>query len=354
MKNSTRSFPINRSQNGVADLPDAEGLISAWLANVSFTRLAKIEEVPYRYFWSTWTQYLEDPKGGAGVPWHEITQVHVASFLLSGPDGRKLDSAVTITTQRRYWRLLDRIYSYAQSQQWINANPIDRMEEVDVPPPEDPKGAILLPRIWSQAITLIEELQGPDLVNVRNKALLLVLFYLGLTSEELRAMDTGWVQWKDVGGERTIEALQIDGDGANQFRRLKTPRCVAVALADWLKVRARFPKTENHSIVFCSPRGAQMTHENQRVLVKNLLTRAIALADCGTPPHIGPQIIRNTRLVLWWQEDGRTAHDVAMLAGFKNTKGLVHIKQHVSQPLREQLQKGLDVDEAPIDTKQLF
>lgn len=354
MKNSARSFPLNASKNGIADLPDAESLISAWLANISSTRRAKIEEVPYRYFWSTWTKYLQDPKGGAGVPWHEVNHEHIAAFLRSWPDGRKQDADVTSTTQRRYWRLLDRIYSYAKSQKWVIANPIETMQEFDVPPPENPKGAILHPKIWSEAISLIGALPGPELVHVRNKALLLVLFYLGLTPEESRAIETGWVQWKDVGGQRTIEALQINGDGVNQFRRLKTPPCVAVALADWLKVRANFPKTNDHSIVFSSPRGSQMTHENLRVLVKNLLVRAVALADCGTPPHMGPQIIRNTRLVLWWREAGRTAQDVAMLAGFKNTKGLGHLKQHVSQDLRDQLQKGLDTDEGTLVTRPLF
>ena len=56
---------------------------------------------------------------------------------------------------------------------------------------------------------------------------------------------------------------------------------------------------------------------------------------------MGPQILRNTRLVFWLNE-GVPAAEVALRAGLKNIKGLYHLREHVNLDLRATLAHGRD------------
>lgn len=74
----------------------------------------------------------------------------------------------------------------------VAENPAAGIADKEKPPSEDPKGAILSPVVWEQCFKILrdgsEDAAGLKAIDIRNRALLLVLFELGLTSAEIRAL----------------------------------------------------------------------------------------------------------------------------------------------------------------------
>lgn len=103
-------------------------LLDSWLDHCSDSERKPIGlkgEPSYRYFWSTFVQYLKTGRNGTSekaIAWHEVTPEDIAGFLNSGPSSRKRGTNVSDITRRRYWRLLERIYDHAMGKGWIASN----------------------------------------------------------------------------------------------------------------------------------------------------------------------------------------------------------------------------------------
>lgn len=338
-----------------ASRPGDLGLIAAWLehsAGLDRDPISAKAAPSYQHFWNSYLQYLQSLKeGGQPKPirWYEATHETIAGFLQYGPRSRKSGATVSSITRRRYWRLLDRIYSFAQSRKWIERNPVLALTEAETPPMEDPRGAILTPQLWTAALQLIGEMEDDAIVVIRNRALLLCLFHLGLSPQEIRTLAIKDVlRSTEEGGSAPggITGLQLDGPGPNQRRRLLVPAVVAEALARWLTLRTIQAKTQQGSpLLFCSTRSVAMSPDNLLSLVKALLIDAAARAEQPLPARMGPQIVRNTRLVMWLNE-GVPADQVVIRAGLKNTKGLYHLRDHTNPEVRIDLRN--DRDDAPL------
>lgn len=288
------------------------------------------------------------PDGLAGeatsVAWFDVTPEQVVRFLASGPTSRKTDTAVSDITRRRYWRLLERIYGFALARGWVAINPAAELAKArDLPPVEDPQGAIVTPAVWNEALTVIERMDDDSFVLARNRALLLVLFHLGLTPQELRLLATTDVLTDEAQGGGVV-ALQLDGTGPNQQRRLQVPPVVGKALAHWLRVRFGYSRVHSHTILFCSTHNQTMSADNLLLLVKAVLKEAAQRAQQPLPPRLGPQIVRNSRLVKWLNEDDVPAPQVVIWAGLKDMKGLNHLKAHLKREVRSGLVQGQDED----------
>ncbi|KAG5181079.1 hypothetical protein JKP88DRAFT_322386 [Tribonema minus] len=141
-----------------------------------------------------------------------------------------------------------------------------------------------------------------------------------------------------------IRALQLDGPGPNQRRKLEVPPELADALTQWMIVRRTYLKVRTLPTLFCSKRGGAITPNSLLHLVKSNLQLAANRVNAGVlPPRAGPQVIRNTRLVLWLN-DGVPAAEVAIRAGLKNIKGLGHLREVVNPGVRLTLSHGRDDD----------
>ncbi len=57
--------------------------------------------------------------------------------------------------------------------------------------------------------------------------------------------------------------------------------------------------------------------------------------------RLGPQIIRNTRLV-FWLNDRVPVEDVVKRAGLKNSKGLYHLFEYLPEEVRAQIRNQRD------------
>lgn len=336
--------------------PGGQDLIEHWLAyqGAPGKQDAIGKGAPsYRVFWASWLRFLqartaEDGQVRPAIPWYDATAEDMARFLKSGIRNRKPNTSVSDISRRRYWRLLDRIYGYALTQQWVATNPALDVLDNDKPPSEVHKGSTLTPAVWKAALASIPSEDEEDLVPTRNRAMLLVLFHLGITPQELRSLkvqDILRATQPHTLARGHITGLQLDGPGPNQRRRLQTPSVVSDAIARWLIVRSTMESARQHNVLFCSTHNPEMTPDNLLHLCKQLLVQAAKAAGQDLPPRLGPQIIRNTRLVLWLNE-GMPGHEVVLRAGLKNLKGLRHLFDEINPEVRTTLAHGRD-DEPP-------
>lgn len=336
-----------------APRPAAQELLEVWLlvsAANEMDPIGKKGEPFYRHFWSTWLSFLEKGRAGEGdlfkpaIEWHEVTGEDIAQFLRSGPSAKKEEEGVSDITRRRYWRLLQRIYSFALARGWVAANPVANLADHDKPAPEAPEGAIIQDRLWKAALQVIEHLDVSEPVLLRNKALLMLLFRYGITPQEVRTLTTDAVLREPrplAARSGRVTSVQLDGPGPNQRRRLKLDDDVADCLDAWLDARPSFPGATKHSVIFCSMKNATMSPDNLFVLVKGILKVAAAKSDQAMPVRMGPQVVRNTCLVRWL-EAGVPAQEVALRAGLKNVKGLYHLRTHVDPEIRLTLRNVRD------------
>lgn len=298
---------------------------------------------PYRHIWTKWIKHLAG-QGDAGTLWHEASPVQVLGFVNGGIRSVKVGRGVSEITRRRYWRLLERIYQYALQHQWVVDNPALNILDDEIPPSEDPKGAILPADLWTAALASFP--QGEDLFEVRDRAILMVLFHTALAPQELRQLQTTDVLREPGAPGRArgaITALQIDGSGPRQRRQVMLPVAVAQALQEWLAVRQFYEAAKKHTVVFCSRKSPTMSPHALLRLVTATLERACASARLPAPPRMGPQSVRNTLLVRWLNE-GVPPHEVVRAAGLKNEKGLYHLRELVNPVVRQQIAKKIRDD----------
>ncbi len=319
-----------------SDIPSSSVLIDLWLETCSEESRRSIGitgEESYRYFWNTWNKYLTTADLGGHADdhrWRLATGTTILHFLNSGTTPRKRDEGVSAITRRRYWRLLERIYDFAMAKGWIDHNPAQAIQEWEKPRSENPKGAILSNQQWQKGIELLQSENEETRPKPRNLAILMCLYELGITPLELRSLTLDALQ-SDSSGKR-FTYLQIDGEGINQRRRFAISPVLAKAMASWMTERAEMPKAGNTDHLFCSTHGKMMGPDNLHLLVREHLLQAAAVSESDPAVRLGPQVIRNTRLVQWVNQ-GIPLAQVAVLAGLKNEKGLYHLADHFNREL---------------------
>lgn len=321
-----------------AALPSADDLFDHWLqarGNDAWTPLTAEAAKPYRFIWGAWSKYLL----GQLVPpvaWHEASAVEVLHFINHIPQtakGRK----VSDITRRRYWRVLDRVYDHALFNGWIELNPVHAVARTERPPSEDPKGAILSEAMWQAGISHIPA--GDDLIGARDRAVLMLLFELGLAPEELRLLRVDNLLHGEAaqdGGATQIIGVHIEGERENQQRKLPVSPALAQGLAHWLRARAQYPAMQGEPSLFCSRKSRTLSNHTLLHLVTKTLSEAARNAGLPTPPRLGPQIVRNTAIVRWLNA-GMPLPEVVERAGLKNANGLLHLRDLVTEEARTAL-----------------
>lgn len=280
---------------------------------------------PYRFIWLSWLRFAAAarPQADPHLCWAEATPEQVLSFINHGPQSLKQDRPSDIT-RRRYWRVLDRIYDHAVLHRWAARNPAQALSAQDRPPSENPQGAILSPRMWR---ALRQQIPAPDdLISCRDRAILMLLMELGLTPEEVRLLEVGHLRWSRQAPDR-IEAIQIEGERQRQTRSLPVSMPLSQALRQWLAARAGYHAMQGQSALFCTRKKPHLTNHTLLHLVTKTLRQAAQAHDLPEPPHMGPQILRNTVLVQWL-EAGCSASEVLARAGMQNPNALQHLRAY--------------------------
>ena len=300
----------------------------------------------YATVWNAWCRFLagktlQTPEGERTMTWSDASAVEVRQFLqvrdgqhAAHNPGRQLSEV----TRRRYWRLLERIYAYAGHQGLVARNPTIDLVEVDTPAVTPQLGHMLPSALWQR---LPEHFpQGDSLYEVRDRAILQLLYDLALAPEEIRAMrpehllrDTS----APLGTVATPMALQIEGKRKAQTRKIYLPSPSRRALQAWLSLRSLHGPSAAAPWLFCSNRGAQLS----TVTLFNCVSNVVVLASASStleqqgwqPKRVGPQVIRNTAIV-YWLNHGTPVHEVVQRVGLKNAKGLYHLRHYLNPEIR--------------------
>ncbi|MBV7541946.1 hypothetical protein [Acidovorax sp. sic0104] len=327
--------------------PEEAGLLDSWLAARAASDMDVIRDrETYDHMWSTWCGYLHDTgqKRGGKQPirWFDVTPEIAKHFLDNGPVNRKvrIEASKSQTTKYRYWRLLDRIYNFAKAKRWIDANPLAGIEEGDRPLHKDTEGSTLDPKVWAAAERLLAKPEKFDAVSVRNRAILQLLFALGLAPLEIRGMQLTTLVFEAVRGEgKRVVAVQTDGPGTLRPRRLPLRSCQAEVVEEWLKVRPLIATEASGELLFCTPKGP-VSSVSLFLLVQSFLTKASEEAGRPEPAQSGPQTIRNSLLARLLNSGEHSAVWVATFAGLKNAKGLDHLLHVFNEPAKLSWQKA--------------
>lgn len=311
--------------------PSGEDAFSHWLHACGldpWEPLTPEAAKPYRFIWQAWLKFLagQDAQGPAcSAPkenaWTTATPEQVLAFLNTATRSQKQLDLPTDITRRRYWRILDRIYAHAQLHDWVTHNPAAEIASKELPPSEDPKGAILAPDMWNALRAHIP--QATDLISARDRAVLMLLMELGITSEEMRGL-----RLEDVcvaEGSPLPVAMHIEGTRERQTRELLLSAETAQALQTWLGYRAGYAAMQGQPALFCTRKAPELTPHTVLHLVTKTIRAASQARALPPPPRLGPQAIRNTVIVQWLRSGLRT-EEVLHRAGLKSAHALWHLK----------------------------
>ena len=281
---------------------------------------------PYGFIWQSWLRFLAGEGVSEPYAWADATPTQILAFINNGPKSPKQSKPSDIT-RRRYWRVLDRVYDHAVLHRWVAHNPAQGLTAQDMPPSEDPKGAILSPRMWRALEKHIP--QPDDLISSRDRAVLMLLMELGLTPEEVRFLEVGSLRWNE-GDSGLIEAIYIEGERDKQTRTLPVSRKLSDALRHWLQQRASYHAMQGQTALFCTRKAPQLSNHTLLHLVTKTLKQAAESSKQPEPARMGPQVVRNTVLVQWL-EIGTPVEEVLARAGMKNPNALLHLRAYFTE-----------------------
>ena len=285
---------------------------------------------PYGFIWHSWLRFLATADGGDPHAWAHATPQQVLAFINHGPQSPKNTKPSDIT-RRRYWRVLDRVYDHAVLHRWAASNPAQGITAQDMPPSEDPQGAVLSARMWRALERQIP--QPDDLISCRDRAVLMLLMELGLTPEEVRLLELGHLRWSEQEeAPRTIVALQIEGERDKQSRTLPISAKLDGALRHWLQARAGYHAMQGQPALFCTRKAPQLSNHTLLHLVTKTLKQAAAASRLDEPARMGPQVLRNTVLVQWL-DAGCSVQEVLERAGMKSPNALQHLRAYIAEDI---------------------
>jgi site-specific recombinase XerD len=318
---------------------DASTLFNAWLAERSasnYDPLSAKAAKPYMAIWTSWVHWLAriDAPGLAPKTYLEATAVDIASFLVNGPSprsSRRAELPLSEITRRRYWSVLDAVYGHAVCLGLIAQNPAAGLIGNDMPPPEKPIGQVFTA---AQMNALIETLpEGPNLWKLRDRAMLDMLIYEALSVAELCAMSVADLTPSLVDKGHFI--LSIEGKRKAQERQLNLGSEASTSLADWLAAcPAR--SLDEQCPVFITERLRRISPRVVFHLVATTISKAFAAKNLALPKHIGPQVLRNTRIV-YWVNKGVNLDVVMLRAGLKDQQSLRGLRDQISDSVSSHL-----------------
>lgn len=300
------------------------------LSTRSSERLSERSAVAYRYVWRAWVKYLAevDSQGrkGHGVPWTEASLLLIERFLrdaVSPASARKSRSApISDATRKRYLNLFDWLYQDAVNAGLARANPIRDENKVRVALKDTP-GQVFNPTHWHAILEAFPN--GESRWDVRDRAILALLMDAALTTSEVCKLTLG-----EVDEQKQPLILTITGNRIAQDRKLAINEATTRLLKDWLVIRRSMlgPNIED-ARVFVSQKGYPMSPRPMFHLVATTVQRAMAQIGMPVPNHIGPAVLRNTRIVMWLNEEQAKLSDVLRRAGYKDFRSLRCLRMHV-------------------------
>ena len=322
------------------EIPTDKGLFQRWMAvegSKPFQALSTEPDSVYENIWNAWLESLQ-PAVASALPvrrhWHEAQADDVVAFLRIRPGQRSHhlpQRSLSAVTLRRYWRVLDRIYAFAVQQGWLQTSPVAQLHRSERPPAVEQLGHTLPLALWEllpQHFAPSDSLQG-----ARDRAVLLLLYELALAPEEVRMLRDEHLldaQGQPVGiaSAQVPVLLHIEGVRKAQRRTLDLPAPLGTALRAWWDHRQAF-NADLGGWLFHSRKGGPLTI---RALF-HVASKVIHEAYAALPPdaqqwplqRVGPQVLRNTAIVVWLQS-GVQESEVVRRLGVENARALTRLQ----------------------------
>lgn len=360
--------------NATAPVPaTAAGVFDSWIAHTNqHARYGKESIDPskstsYAFIWRSWAKYLASvltlpAQSMNGQAVMLATPINVAHFIAHGPTASKPDRSISKNTQKRYFTVLQRVYAFCAAQAWLDVSPVDAVAAHDRPDEENHEGHVLTAPQWDACTARIAQLTGND-YEIRDRAILMLLFKHGLRPEEIRALCVQDIQ-PDISEQSTLAINSMSGP--KQERVLPLDETTAQAIQTWksarrnLKVVKRtidqlqqdFGNDDLHAVsnnLFVTEKKMGLSMVTLLTLVRTHIEKSCIGAGLPFPNRMGPQIVRNTRIVRWLNA-GLEIQLVVKLAGLKNAKGLLHLRNSCSAEVNDQIQPARRRDDALYQT----
>ena len=332
-------------------------LFQLWLAEESskpFQSLSPEPQGVYEDIWNAWLKCLSPagPGDGDGVgcstvhnhdlpaprQWHEAQGEDVARFLRMRAGqraGHQPDRTLSEVTRRRYWRVLDRVYTFAVQQGWLRSNPVMQLRLAERPRAVDQLGHCLPPALWTRLPAHFPAADG--LQGARDRAILLLLYELALAPEEVRTLQDDSLldaQGQPIGVQCAAVPvlLQIDGARRAQQRQLALTPSLGQTLLQWRQYRQAHDATLSGHL-FHSRKGGPLSI---RALF-HVASKVIHEAHAALPDNVqkwplqrvGPQVMRNTAIVTWLRA-GLSEVEVIRRIGVEDHRALGHLQHQLT------------------------
>ena len=338
-------------------LPTGTLLFQLWLADEStkpFQSLSPEPQGVYEDIWNAWLKCLS-PSGAddadwlsravvhshdlpAPCQWHEAQGEDVARFLRMRAGqraGHQPDRQLSEVTRRRYWRVLDRVYTFAVQQGWLRSNPVMQLHWAERPRAVDQLGHCLSPALWARLPAHFPAADG--LQGARDRAILLLLYELALAPEEVRTLqDDSLLDAKgqpiDASSAAVPVLLQLDGARKAQHRQLDLPAAVGDVLVQWQQFRRAHDATLSGHLFHSRKGGPLSIRALFHVASKVIHEAHAALPDDAQKwplQRVGPQVMRNTAIVTWLRA-GLSEVEVIRRIGVEDHRALGHLQHQLS------------------------
>ncbi|MEH3085811.1 MAG: tyrosine-type recombinase/integrase [Xylophilus ampelinus] len=312
-------------------LPDA--LYDDWIAmreRSSHEPLTRQAARPYRHIWELWCRWLGEPDlqgHPRAASYLDVAPETVARFLRNGPspNSTRSEAGVSDVTRGRYRVVLRELYEHAVGCGLIGKNPVPRPNAQEHAREFAKEAQILSSLEWE---AIYRELPaGSKLLEVRDRAILLLLLEEALTPGEIKGLTMRQVR-PDLLRPGML-SLEIEGKRKAQARSLPLGEASSRALQTWLDRRHEAPGATDlpSGWVFLSRRAVPLSDRTLFKVVGDVILRASGTVHMPAQRHIGPQVLRNTRIVFWLRE-GMPEPEVVHRAGYKDATSFRGLLAH--------------------------
>ena len=329
--------------------PTNTEIFKRWLLAESakpFQSLSPEPDGVYENIWTAWLHSLQPAAPDTGLHalpdeslpnprlWHQAQPEDVAGFLRIRPGQRahhQPERTLSEVTRRRYWRVLERVYDFAVLHGWLGTNPVAQLRLAERPKAVEQLGHTLPPALWQrlpQHFATSDSLQG-----ARDRAILLLLYKLALAPEEVRGLrdehllDAQQMPLTATAGVAPLW-LQIEGARKAQQRTLAVPPQVGAALVAWRQYRNAHDATRQ-GWLFHSRKGGPLSIRALFHVASRVIQEAHAALPSDTQhwplQRVGPQVLRNTAIVMWLQA-GVPESEVVRRLGVENSRALARLQ----------------------------
>ena len=337
----------------------AEDVFKAWALERAGQRkggLSPRSLASYHSLWTGWTEFL---LSHAAMPWHEARSSDVRAYLeaLSPRAQARGLVHVSTVTQRRYYRVLKKIYAFAQVHEWVGDNPVDAGASVS--PTEQMDSLVFHALDWDALLRALPPPVDPPpqdqpWLEVRDQAILRLMMQSALTVAELAGLDMGDVHHPRLGAihgvaelwpapESIAEApgpeglaeapvmLELSGARKAQTRRISLPQEASAAVLGWLAARAALPLPQDAAMpLFVSRKKAGRLTPRALFHLANRHVNAVLgpRYPHTVLAHAGPMTLRNSCIVRWL-DAGLPEDEILGRAGLREAQALLRLRKHV-------------------------